>query len=273
MNLNDKTNVLIEALPYISKYNKKLVVIKAGGNALSKQDEIIEDIVLLKLLGMKPIVVHGGGPEIDREMEKSGIKPVFIDGLRYTDEKVIKSVVKAFSKINKDIVKKIKSHGAKAVNLKDSLKAKQKQEKYGLVGEITHVDKKKIMAAVNKDFIPVISTLGIGNGKTYNINADTAAAHVAVALKAEKLTILTNVDGVVIGGKLQSHVDFKAALREIKRGIISKGMIPKVNACIYAVRKKCPKAHLINGLTPHSLLLEIFTDEGVGTEIVYRNGN
>src|SRR3989338_681542 len=177
MNLNDKTNVLIEALPYISKYNKKLVVIKAGGNALSKQDEIIEDIVLLKLLGMKPIVVHGGGPEIDKEMEKSGIKPIFIDGLRYTDEKVIKSVVKAFSKINKEIVKKVKSHGAKAINLKNSL-------------------------------------------------------------KAEKLTILTNVDGVVIGGKLQSHVDFKAALREIKRGIISKGMIPKVNACIYSVRKK-----------------------------------
>lgn len=273
MNLNDKTNVLIEALPYISKYNKKLVVIKAGGNALSKQDEIIEDIVLLKLLGMKPIVVHGGGPEIDKEMEKSGIKPVFIDGLRYTDEKVIKSVVKAFSKINKDIVKKIKSHGAKAVNLKDSLKAMQKHEKYGLVGEITQVDKKKIMAAVNKDFIPVISTIGIGNGKKYNINADTAAAHVAVALKAEKLTILTNVDGVVIGGKLQSHVDFKTALREIKKGIISKGMIPKVNACIYAVMKKCPKAHLINGLTPHSLLLEIFTDEGVGTEIVYKNGS
>ena len=130
------------------------------------------------------------------------------------------------------------------------------------------------MKIINKGLIPVISPLGIGNGsKHYNINADTAASNVAVALKAEKLTILTNVYGVVINGKLQPHIDFKTAKREIRKGVINKGMIPKVEACIYAVKNKCPKAHLINGLVPHSLLLEIFTDKGIGTEIVYKNNS
>ncbi|MEK6950054.1 MAG: acetylglutamate kinase, partial [Nanoarchaeota archaeon] len=149
---------------------------------------------------------------------------------------------------------------------------KQKNPKLGLVGEITKINDNKILKIINNGFIPVISPLGIGNGyKHYNINADTAASNVAVALKAEKLTILTNVHGVVINHKLQPHIDFKTAKKEISKGVINKGMIPKVEACIHAVKNKCPKAHLINGLVPHSLLLEIFTDKGIGTEIVYKN--
>ena len=274
MNLNNKTKVLIEALPYIKKYNNKIVVIKFGGNAMSEMKHVIEDIVLLKHIGIKPVVVHGGGPEIDKELKKAKIKPRFINGLRYTDNKTIKIVEKVFSKINYDIVSNLKSHGAKAINAPGIIKVKQKNPKLGLVGEITKINDNKILKIISNGFIPVISPLGIGNGsKHYNINADTASSNVAVALKAEKLTILTNVYGVVINGKLQPHIDFKTAKKEIKKGAINKGMIPKVEACIYAVKNKCPKAHLINGLVPHSLLLEIFTDKGIGTEIVYKNNS
>jgi len=274
MNLNNKTHVLIEALPYIKKYHGKIVVIKFGGNAMSEMRHVIEDIVLLKRIGIKPVVVHGGGPEIDKELIKAKIKIRFINGLRYTDNKTIKIVEKVFSKISRNIILNLKNHGAKAINAVEIIKVKQKNPKLGLVGEITKIGNNKILKIINNGFIPVISPLGIGNdSKHYNINADTAASHIATALNAEKLTILTNVDGVIINKKLQPHIDFKTAKKEMKRGIISKGMIPKVEACIYAVKNKCPKAHLINGLVPHSLLLEIFTDKGIGTEIVYKNNN
>ena len=274
MDLNEKTQVLIEALPYFKKYNGKIVVIKFGGDTMSKIDCLIEDIVLLKHIGMKPIVMHGGGPEINAELKKSGITPKFINGLRYTDDKTIKIVEEVFKRINKEIVNYISCHGAKATNASGCIKVKQKNPELGLVGEITKVEQSKIMKLVNAGFIPVISPLGIGNdGKKYNINADTAASHIAVFLKAEKLTILTNVDGVIVNGNLISHLDFGTAKKEIEKGTINKGMIPKVEACIHAVKNKCQKAHLLNGLIPHSLLLEIFTDKGVGTEIVYQNGN
>ena len=274
MELNEKTQVLIEALPYFKKYNGKIVVIKFGGDTMSKINFLIEDIVLLKHIGMKPIVVHGGGPEIDAELKKVSIIPKFINGLRYTDDKTIKVVEQVFKKINKKIVDNISSQGAKSINAAGCIKVKQKNPELGLVGEITKVEKGKIMKLVNSGFIPVISPLGIGNdGKKYNINADTTASHIAISLKAEKLTILTNVDGVVINGNLMPHLDFSTAKKEIEKGIINKGMIPKVEACINAVKNKCQKAHLLNGLIPHSLLLEIFTDKGIGTEIVYQNGN
>lgn len=274
MDINNKTQVLIEALPYIKKYHGKIVVIKFGGNAMSEIKHVIEDIVLLKHIGIKPVVVHGGGPEIDKEMKKAKIKTRFINGLRYTDNKTMGIVEKVFSKINRDIVSNIESHGAKAMNASGNIAVKQKYPKLGLVGEIKKVDHNKIFKIINNGFIPVISPLGIGNNsKRYNINADTAASHIATALNAEKLTILTNVDGVIINQKLQTHIDFKTAKKEIKKGVINKGMIPKVESCIYAVKNKCPKAHLINGLMPHSLLLEIFTDKGIGTEIVYKNNN
>jgi len=269
MNLHEKTQVLIEALPYIKKYNNKIVVIKFGGNAMSEIKHIIKDIVLLKHIGIKPVVVHGGGPEIDKELKKAKLKPKFLNGLRYTDDNTMRIVEKVFLKINHDIVSNLKGYGAEAINAAGAIKVNQKSPKLGLVGEITKIDNNRILKIINNGFIPVISPLGIGNDfKQYNINADTAASNIAVALKAEKLTILTNVNGVIINKKLQTHIDFKAARREIKKGVINKGMIPKVEACVYAVKNKCPKAHLINGLVPHSLLLEIFTDEGVGTEIV-----
>ena len=273
MNLHDKTQVLIEALPYIKKFNSKIVVIKFGGNAMPKMENVIEDIVLLKHMGLKPVVVHGGGPEIDSELIKAKIKPKFVSGLRYTDEFVIKIVEKVFKKLNREIVSNISSHGAKSANASGCIKSNQKDLSLGLVGNITGVNEKKILKLLNLGFIPVISPIGIGDGgKKYNLNADTAASSVAVALKAEKLTILTNVDGIIIGNKILPHIDMHTARNEIKKGNISRGMIPKVEACIYAVQNKCPKAHLINGLVPHSLLLEIFTDKGIGTEIVFKNG-
>ena len=271
MEINEKTQVLIEMLPYIKKYHNKTVVIKFGGNAMSEVNNVVEDIVLLKHIGIKPIVVHGGGPDIDSELRKISREPKFVNGLRYTDEATIKIAQQVFGRINEGIVGSINSHGAKSIDVSGCIKARQKSGELGLVGDITGIDKKKISKLIASGIIPVISPLGVSNdGKVYNLNADTAAAHIAVAVKAEKLTILTNVDGVMIKNNLAPHINFTTARDEIKNGEISKGMIPKVEACIYAVKNKCPKAHLINGLIPHSLLLEIFTDKGIGTEFVYR---
>lgn len=267
--LNEKTQVLIEALPYIKKYQGKIVVIKFGGNAMDEIEHVIEDIVLLKSIGISPVVVHGGGPEVDIEMKRLGIVPKFVNGLRYTDGKTMKIAEKVFTKINDSIVKSISIHHAKALNASSHIKVKQKSKELGFVGDIIGIDAAKLRSLIDSSFIPVISPLGKdAKGQMHNINADTVASHAAVALKAEKLTILTNVDGVMLSNKIITHLNFATAKHAIKSGSISKGMIPKVEACIYAVRNKCPKAHLINGLTSHSLLLEIFTDEGVGTEIV-----
>ena len=269
MELREKTQVLIEALPYIKKYNNKIVVIKFGGNAMNEIKHLIEDIVLLKSIGISPVVVHGGGLELDAELKKLNITPKFLNGLRYTDEKTMEIAEKVFNRINNSIVDSIIIHNAKSINANGNIKVKQKSRKFGLVGEIIGIDKNKILGLVSSSYIPVISPLGKDkNGKIYNINADTVASCVAVALNAEKLTILTDVDGVMLNGNVVSHLDFATAKEAIKSGSINKGMIPKVEACIYAVGNKCPKAHLINGLIPHSILLEIFTDEGVGTEIV-----
>lgn len=273
MNLHEKTNVLIEALPYIKKFKNKIVVVKFGGNAMSEMEHIIEDIVLLSHIGIRPVVVHGGGPEIDAELRKSHIETRFVNGLRYTDEAIMQIVEKVFKRINDGLTRSLQQHGAKSSNARDCIKAKQKDKKLGLVGEITGINRVDLLQMLDFDVIPVVSPIGIEqNGEKCNINADTAASYVAVALKAEKLTILTNVDGVIINNKILSHMDAQDARKEIKKGGINKGMIPKVEACIYAVKNKCPKAHLINGLVPHSLLLEIFTDKGVGTEIVFKNG-
>ena len=269
-NIDEKANVLIEAFPHIKEYNGKVFVIKFGGTALSKIKHILEDIVLLKHIGIKPVVVHGGGPEIDIALKKVNIAPKFINGLRYTDDTIIKVVEEVFKKISEDIVEQIHSHGGKATNENGHIKVEQKNPELGLVGEIIGIDRHKILNLINAGFIPVISPLGTaGNGKHYNINADTTASHIAVALNAEKLTILTDVDGVIVDGRLLSRIDFETAKRETLRGTITQGMIPKLDACVYAVKNKCPKAHLLNGLTPHSLLLEIFTDRGIGTEIVH----
>src|SRR3989344_7241039 len=272
MDTHEKAAVLIEALPYIKKFSNKTVVIKVGGNASSELYGIIEDIVLLKHIGLRPVVVHGGGPEINEELLKLGIAPKFVDGLRYTDEATIKVVDKVFRKINDEIVSFIKNNEAYAINATGVIRSEQKDAQLGLVGEITRIESLRLHELIRSESIPVVSPVGIGpGGELHNINADTAASNISVALNAEKLTILTNVDGVMIGGKRLSHIDIEHAESEIENGAINKGMIPKVQACIFAVRNNCPKAHLINGLVPHSLLLEIFTDRGIGTEIVYKN--
>lgn len=270
--IGQKTTVLIEALPYIQKYSGKIFVIKCGGNVMIDEaikKSVIGDIALLKHVGINPIVVHGGGPEINKEMQKAKLKPKFVNGLRYTDKKIMYIVRKVSFKINKEIGLLLNAEKCKADNLTNGLmKTRIKDKNLGLVGKIVKVDKKKIMKKIKGGIIPIISPVG-HDGKNYNnINADTVATKVAEAVKAEKLTILTDVGGVYKNGKLISHLSIKDAEKEIKRGVISKGMIPKVLGCINAVQKGVKKAHLIDGTLKHSVLLEIFTDKGIGTEIV-----
>src|SRR3989338_6503974 len=278
--LKRKTNVLIEALPYIQKYNHKIVVIKYGGNAMVNQqlrESVMKDIVLLKHVGLDPVIVHGGGPAINRAMKKANLKPKFVRGLRFTDKKTIKIVEKVFKNINQETAALIKKAGGKSISLSGKyykiICAKQKSKQLGYVGEITKIHPEIIKTLIKDDYIPIISPIGVdGKDQEYNINADTAATALAIALKAEKLTILTDVDGVYKKGKLIRHLGIKDAWKYIEREIISAGMIPKVESCVKAVEAGIPKAHLINGTTEHALLIEIFTDRGVGTEIVQNNG-
>ncbi len=274
--LKQKAETLIEALPYIKKYHGKIVVVKYGGNAMVNKkikNNVMEDIVLLKHIGISPVIVHGGGPDISKEMLKARIKPVFVRGQRVTDNATLNIVERVFERINKEIVLLLKKHGGKAITIsgKDNklIEVKQKDPSLGYVGEIKNINPHIIKSLIKEGYIPVISTIGVGkNNHSYNVNADSAATAIAVALKAEKLTILTDVEGVFIHNSKVSHLPIKEAKKYIKKGIINKGMIPKVEACMYAVKKGCPKAHLINGTTKHALLLEFFTDKGIGTEIV-----
>lgn len=270
--IQQKAGILIEALPYIKKYSGKIFVIKYGGNAMIDEDikkSVIGDIALLKHVGINPIIVHGGGPEINKEMQKANLKPKFVNGLRYTDKKTMGIVNRVSLKINKKIAGMFKKEKCKAEKVNPKIiKTEIKDINLGLVGEIVKVDKNKILEKLKKGIIPIISPLGY-DGKNYNnINADTVATKVAEAINAEKLTILTDVEGVYENGKLISHLSIKNAEKGIKKGVINKGMIPKVLACINAVNKGVKKAHLIDGTYKHSLLLEIFTDKGIGTEIV-----
>lgn len=274
--LKQKINTLIEALPYIKKYYGKIVVIKYGGNAMIKpslKKHVMMDIILLKHVGMNPVIVHGGGPEVSKAMEKAGIKLKFVKGLRVTTAETIKIVEKVFDDINKEICSLIKKAGGKplAVSGRDHklIMVKQKNPELGFVGKIKKINPEIITSVIKENYIPVISPIGVNKeNQIFNINADTTAAAMAIALKAEKFTILTDVEGVFERGKFHSHLTVRKARKKIKKGIIKKGMIPKVEACIEAVKHGCPKSHLINGTKKHSLLLEIFTDKGTGTEFV-----
>ncbi len=270
-----KAEVLIEALPYIKKYSGSIFVIKYGGNAMTDQEikkSVVGDIALLSHVGISPIVVHGGGPTINREMQKAHIKPRFVHGLRYTDKKTMDIVSKVCSKINREMVDLLAAENCKAENLTAGLiQTKIINKELGLVGEISSIDKKKIMDRIKKGIIPVISPVGHDGTNMNNVNADTVATKVAEVVDAEKLTMLTNVEGVYENGRLITHLSIQNAERDIKWGVISKGMIPKVLACVNAVNKGVRKAHLIDGTHKHSILLEIFTDKGIGTEIV-KNG-
>ena len=276
------SNVLVEALPYFRNWSGKVVVVKYGGNAMLNEDlkqAVMEDIVLLSTIGIKVVLVHGGGPEINAMLEKVGKESKFIDGLRYTDAETMEIVQMVLSgKLNKDIVSILLQEGGKAVGLSgvDSglLRAKKTEKELGFVGEITDVNPEILHTLLDKGFIPVVSTVAIGcdgDKNRYNINADTAAAKIAVALHAEKFVQLTNVPGVLRDVKDPTSIIKrieKTAIGSLKAtGIISSGMIPKIDCCLTALEGGVPRTHIIDGRVPHSLLIEMFSDRGIGTMI------
>lgn len=282
--LVSKANILIEALPYIQKLNGKTVVIKYGGNAMigsGQVQTIMQDIILLKYVGVNPIVVHGGGPEINRLLDIMGLESRFHNGLRITDQAAMEVVQMVLTgKINKDIVGRLNSLGGKAIGLcgmDGGLLQVEKMQPLdgvdlGLVGSITYVNSKTLELLAADEYIPVVAPIGTDkNGITYNINADTAAGEIAAAMKAEKLIFLTDIDGIRREpdnpDSLISSISAGEVRDLMKKGIISGGMIPKVNGCIKAIEKGVNRTHILNGTIPHPILLEIFTDVGIGTMV------
>jgi acetylglutamate kinase len=291
-----KANVLVEALPYIRAFAGKTIVIKYGGKAMTDpalKDGFATDVVLLKYVGLNPVVVHGGGPQIDQMLKRLAIEPKFRQGVRVTDAATMEIVEMVLGgTINKEIASLISRHGAKAVGLsgKDGglIQAKPftkadwakklgtdltswaEGEDYGLVGDVQAVDASILKDLQDSNAIPVIAPMGVGrDGRTYNINADLVAGAIAAALGAEKLVVLTDVRGIKDeDGKHVSTLARKDIARMVKKGTISEGMLPKVQACLNALEGGVKKAHVIDGRTPHAILLEIFTDKGIGTEII-----
>ena len=280
--LADRAQVLAEALPYIQKYNGKTIVVKYGGNAMISQElrcAVISDIILLSLVGLHVVVVHGGGPEINQMLKRLGKEGKFVDGLRYTDEETMDVVQQVLcGKVNKDLVATLNRMGGRALGLcgmdAQLFQAVQLDEKYGLVGEITGVDPKVVQDALAQGYIPVVSTVAQGtDGNTaYNINADTAASKLAVALGAEKLVLLTDVRGLLRDPKDESTLIHSVGVSEIpgliKDGIISGGMIPKIDCAVEAVRSGVNSTVILDGRIPHSILIELLSDDGAGTMLV-----
>ena len=276
------SEVLVQALPYFKNWCGKVVVVKYGGNAMLNEElkmAVMEDIVLLSTIGIKVVLVHGGGPEINHMLERVGKESKFIDGLRYTDAETMEIVQMVLTgKLNKDIVGILLQKGGKAVGLSgvDSglLRAVKTQKDLGFVGEVTDVNPEILNSLLNEGFIPVVSTVALGeqgDDARYNINADTAAAKIAVALHAEKFVQLTNVPGI-----LRNIDDPSTLIKRIERtaigslkatGILSGGMIPKIDCCEVALAGGVPRTHIIDGRVPHSLLIEMFSDRGIGTMI------
>ncbi len=280
-----KAEILIEALPYIKAFQEKVIVIKYGGSILvdkKKRKAILEDIIFMSYAGMYPVIVHGGGPYIDKRLEKKRIKSRFVRGLRVTGERSIEAIKEVITRVNRQIVKEIRQLGGKAQSLtrKNHIVKVRRNARYGnigYVGEIVSINVHKIEDVFKRGIIPVISPLGIGkDGKTYNINADEASAAVATYLKAEKLALLTNVDGIYRDkddeGSLISTLTIKQVKGLMARKRVGEGMIPKVKGCVAALKEGVNKIHIINGGLTHALLLEIFTDEGIGTQIVKGKG-
>lgn len=278
----DRAMVLAEALPYIQEYNGKTVVIKYGGNAMTSDElrhAVISDIILLSLVGIRVVVVHGGGPEISHMLSRTGKQSRFVDGLRYTDAETMDIVQQVLcGKVNKDLVAIFNRLGGRAIGLcgmdGGMLRAKKLGEKYGLVGEITRVCPDAVNDCLGKGYIPVISTVaqGVDEETAYNINADTAAAKLAIALGAEKLILLTDVRGLLRDPKDESSLIRVVYVSEVpglvKDGIISGGMIPKVDCCVEAVRCGVARTHILDGRIPHSILIEMLSDEGIGTMLL-----
>ncbi|MDD7728541.1 MAG: acetylglutamate kinase [Clostridia bacterium] len=283
----EKAEVLIEALPYIQRFNRKIVVIKYGGSAMLDEElkaNVIKDAVLLKLVGFKPIIVHGGGKEISRWVGKVGMEAKFVNGLRVTDKDTMEIAEMVLAKVNKELVNYVQSLGVRAVGIsgKDGglLKCKKKLsggEDIGYVGEVTEVDPKILHDLLEKDFLPIVFPVGYDeNYDTYNINADDAACAIAEAVHAEKLAFLSDIEGVYKDqndpSTLISELHVNEAQALIEEGFVGGGMIPKLNNCIHAIEKGVNRVHILDGRIPHSLLLEIFTNKGIGTAILREDG-
>ena len=278
-----KADVLIEALPYIKKFRGKTVVIKAGGSMMENREVvsgIFQDIIFMSLVGIKPVIIHGGGPRITGKMKEAGLVAKFVDGFRVTDAKTMKIVDETLEATNKEIAKHIEELGGKAKALSGKrdkiIKAvtlKHKGKYMGFLGKIVSVDTKPIKDALKTGAIPVITPVAAGkDGKAYNINADLAACDIAVALKAEKFILITDTNGILRDesdeATLITTLKKKEAEELIERGVIRGGMIPKVKAVVDALKKGVNKTHIIDGRLSHAILLEIFTDKGIGTEII-----
>jgi len=285
----DRASILIEALPYMRSLRGQTIVIKYGGNAMVNEDlkqSVMDDITLLKYIGINPILVHGGGPDINNMLKEVNVESHFVNGLRYTDEKTMAiAQMVLIGKTNKEIVSVLNSKGAKAIGIcgidgnlieaeKMTTDANGNEIDIGYVGKVTKINTRVIEMLANDEYIPVIAPIGVGkDGQSYNINADTVAAEVAVALKASKLITLTDVRGVLRelenGEKeLIPQLDVESINECVKEGIITGGMIPKVQGCLDTVLRGVRRAHIIDGRIPHSILLEMFTRHGIGTMIV-----
>ncbi len=277
----ERAEVLTQALPYIKKYNNKIVVVKYGGNAMINEhlkEQVMEDIVLLSLIGVKVVLVHGGGPEITDTLKKIGKESIFVDGLRVTDKETAEVVQMVLAgKINKSLVNLLELNGGRAMGvcgLDDRMiLCEPKDERLGFVGSITEVNVTPISDLLEKGYIPVVSTVGCDKkGNVYNINADTAAAYIAGALRAERLISMTDIAGILMDkddpSSLISCLDIKEAVKLFEQGIISGGMIPKVECCIDAIHRGVHKVIIMDGRVPHSLLIETLTNEGAGTMVV-----
>lgn len=281
-----KAEMLVEALPYIQRFNRKIIVVKYGGSAMGNEQlkrQVIQDVVLLKLVGFKPIIVHGGGKEISQWMKKMGKQPKFIHGLRVTDEETMDIVEMVLNKVNKELVSLIQSFGVKAIGIsgKDGelLCADKKHcdvGDLGRVGNIIQTNPKILYDLLEKDFLPVICPVGQGKDyKSYNINGDDAACAIAKAVKAEKLAFLTDTEGIYLDPQDSSTLIRKLFVKEAKEliesGNVGGGMIPKLQNCIEAIEAGVDRVHVLDGRISHCLLLEIFTDKGIGTAILRRN--
>ncbi len=279
----DKAEVLIEALPYIQRFNRKIIVVKYGGSAMVDEElkkQVIQDVTLLKLVGFKPIIVHGGGKEISKWVEKTGMTPEFVNGLRKTDEPTMEIAEMVLNKVNKSLVQNVQSLGVNAIGIsgKDGglLKVEKKLsdgKDIGFVGEITEVNPKIITDLLEKDFLPIVCPIGMDeNFVTYNINADDAACAIAKAVNAEKLAFLTDIEGVYKDkddpDTLISELSVEEAKDLIGDGFIGGGMLPKLHNCIEAIEQGVSRVHILDGRIAHCLLLEIFTNKGIGTAII-----
>ena len=278
-----KAEVLIEALPYIQRFNRKVIVVKYGGSAMVDEElkkQVIEDVTLLKLVGFKPIIVHGGGKEISRWVSKVGMEPKFINGLRVTDEATMELAEMVLGKVNKELVQLVQGLGVRAIGIsgKDGglLKVTKKYsggEDIGFVGEVQEVNAAILWDLLEKDFLPIVCPVGLDDKfHTYNINADDAACAIARAMNAEKLAFLTDIEGVYKDPKnpetLISELQISEARNLMEEGFIGGGMLPKLNNCIDAIENGVSRVHILDGRIAHCLLLEIFTNKGIGTAIL-----